>query len=447
MIGREGAPPKRINHSAKRKGGEDDLDTPISDRIMSQGKIDPMISTLYDDSIEGRRHAVQLADTLGQLTDQEHEDASFDISTEHEDFDQFRKDTYGQDDEPKYTGTDKAKKMRRDYLTRKPNVIERYLPEWKRLVLSRIKSLTPIYKRNNIPGVAPDRVEYIANQWYPGEINRALLYSRMGFDEDSGTPAGDEYDAINKELLHELSEYEENMVYMLEADGRIKIEENPYGQEYITVIPEPDEPTFTGMYPLVKKEGRLTRQHLRKLILQEMKAPWASLESEKWGERARGISDPFSRKTIMGLEEDDPASAKNLAISLGSKESDPHGSIDLEGLLVIEDLHQWVIPEIFQAMEHIAEDFIAFPGAIYNNIDEIPKAELDPYLQEAIESLGSPGAGIKDGGVLVTDWGLIRFYIKTQTTYEQLGYERDFLYVTEKVKEGIEHAMAQGWKV
>ena len=266
MIGREGAPPKRINHSAKRKGGEDDLDTPISDRIMSQGKIDPMISTLYDDSIEGRRHAVQLADTLGQLTDQEHEDASFDISTEHEDFDQFRKDTYGQDDEPKYTGTDKAKKMRRDYLTRKPNVIERYLPEWKRLVLSRIKSLTPIYKRNNIPGVPPGRVEYIANQWYPGEINRALLYSRMGFDEDSGTPAGDEYDAINKELLHELSEYEENMVYMLEADGRIKIEENPYGQEYITVIPEPDEPTFTGMYPLVKKEGRLTRRQLRSLV-------------------------------------------------------------------------------------------------------------------------------------------------------------------------------------
>jgi len=225
-----------------------------------------MISTLYDDSIEGRRHAVQLADTLGQLTDQEHEDASFDISTEHEDFDQFRKDTYGQDDEPKYTGADKAKKMRRDYLTRKPNVIERYLPEWKRLVLSRIKSLTPIYKRNNTPGVPPGRVEYIANQWYPGEINRALLYSRMGFDEDSGTPAGDEYDAINKELLHELSEYEENMVYMLEADGRIKIEENPYGQEYITVIPESDEPTFTGMYPLVKKEGRLTRRQLRRLV-------------------------------------------------------------------------------------------------------------------------------------------------------------------------------------
>ena len=48
---------------------------------------------------------------------------------------------------------------------------------------------------------------------------------------------------------------------------------------------------------------RVTRGQLRKLLLQEMKPPWAGSEAEKWGERARAINDPDIQQGLIELDD------------------------------------------------------------------------------------------------------------------------------------------------
>ena len=101
---------------------------------------------------------------------------------------------------------------------------------------------------------------------------------------------------------------------------------------------------------------KLSRKTLRKIILQEMKAPYASIEAEKWGERARGINDPELVQKIRSLEasgDENSASAKSLAHSIGSRwegdENSTYGSdleIDLSDLLSEID---WLEAVLFEA--------------------------------------------------------------------------------------------------
>ena len=103
---------------------------------------------------------------------------------------------------------------------------------------------------------------------------------------------------------------------------------------------------------------KITRRQLRKLILKEMKAPYTSMEAEKWGERARGINDPDFLKSIRELEgkgDENIASARSLAHSIGSKwegdENPAYGSdvkIDLSDLLEEID---WLEAVLFEASE------------------------------------------------------------------------------------------------
>ena len=68
---------------------------------------------------------------------------------------------------------------------------------------------------------------------------------------------------------------------------------------------------------------KMTRRQLRKLILQEMKPPWASPEAEKWGERARAINDHGVQQDLIDLEgAEEEVSARELALTLGSREGE-----------------------------------------------------------------------------------------------------------------------------
>ena len=105
---------------------------------------------------------------------------------------------------------------------------------------------------------------------------------------------------------------------------------------------------------------KLNKRQLRKLImetlLKEMKAPYASIEAEKWGERARGINDPELVQKIRSLEasgDENSASAKSLAHSIGSRwegdENPAYGSdvkIDISDLLSEID---WLEAVLFEA--------------------------------------------------------------------------------------------------
>ncbi len=103
---------------------------------------------------------------------------------------------------------------------------------------------------------------------------------------------------------------------------------------------------------------KITRIQLRRLILKEMKAPYASMAAEKWGERARGINDPDFLNKIRDLEgkgDENIASARSLAHSIGSKwegdENPAYGSdvkIDLSDLLEEID---WLEAVLFEASE------------------------------------------------------------------------------------------------
>jgi hypothetical protein len=105
---------------------------------------------------------------------------------------------------------------------------------------------------------------------------------------------------------------------------------------------------------------KVNKRQLRKLItetlLKEMKVPYASIEAEKWGERARGINDPELVQKIRGIEgagDENLASAKSLSQAIGSRwegdENPTYGSdvkIDISDLLSEID---WLEAVIFEA--------------------------------------------------------------------------------------------------
>ena len=236
---------------------------------------------------------------------------------------------------------------------------------------------------------------------------------------------------------------------------------------------------------------RVTRRQLRRLLLQEMKAPWASSEAEKWGERARAINDPDIQQGLIELDDhpDHEVSARELALSLGSREGDTPLPFDFANT-AIEEFNEWTLDDIIVHSRFLIEDYIRYPGAPgrylytpqsgkswvgrclipyedfsrerrvehdefmisnplpyknqttrrifgfdgrYDNIREIPDDLLDPYLKYIIDYTIAGNSY-----ALVTDWDLIKFYMTSRFASCHPEELKDIIYVAEKIKKGIE---------
>ena len=234
MIGRVGAPPKRIDHDIFW----DDIDAPVADGIMSKPGIDKSIKIMYDDadSLELKVQAIEFAYSMGQITDEEYEDASFDIDTAREGFQAFKRSTYwrwGYDKrETKYTGTAMTEKMKRGW----KKVIARNLYKWERAVLERITYLFNArqsrYGHKNKPGWIPSidslvilkEVPIIARMLMPDEVVELLRDVTRKEHTYRGTPAGDIYESIKSEIESSIKKHKENMGRTLEEKGHIELE-------------------------------------------------------------------------------------------------------------------------------------------------------------------------------------------------------------------------------